>query len=986
MLAISRDDPTMRDAAQSIVVGWILGSAVSVVSQQAVDRGRRASVVAMATAHARRAHAALELRRLKAVEAIGRGLSEHGPTDRTLDAAMRLLHDEFGYSHPSIYLGDDELIRLGAELGDTVPLGEFPRGRGVIGRVMATRRAELITDVTADPDYVEASPEVRSEIAVPLLAGPRLLGVLNVENRGALADDDLASVSIIADRFAAAIALADRRAVLRTVLEASPFPMVNYDHAMRITYWNAAAADAFGWTADEVLGRPAPHHAPDDPIALDIDRRVAAGGRVSGLEADRWHRDGHAVPVRIFAAPSGDRPPYGTIAVYQDMTAERAASAALVESEARFEAVASALREGVIVEDVSQAILWANQAAAHLLGQDMDQLLGRAPWDPGWHTIHEDGSPFTPDAYPGNEAIRTGEPVRGAPLGVVHADGHTTWLEGVAVPLRRSPDEPPYAVVTSMNDITERKRHEDELRIAERRVRSVLEQAASPIVGVATDGRITFVNDRVTTLFDYLPDELIGRPIEILVPDSLAAIHVVHRERYLERATPRPMGIGLELQARRRDGTLVPVEIAINPVETPDGLEIYATLVDTTERRRIEAELLQAAKMDSIGRLAGGIAHDFNNLLTAIIGYGRIATEDLPPDSAARADVEQMLQAADRAADLTRQLLGFARKTVLAPATHDLNGIVTALEPFLRRLLGEQIALVTHLGTGTGHIRVDRSQIDQILVNLAVNARDAMPAGGTLVVETSAIDGEDVDAALGLTGDRLALLTVGDSGVGMSAEVLARVFEPFYTTKPFGEGTGLGLATTWGIVRQSGGAITVDSEPGAGSTFRIYFPQVPAADAPAAVARGARPEIGAPDGLRTVLVVEDEESVRVLVARMLERLGYRVLQAPNGAAAMSLVGTRLHELDLLLSDVVMPGMRGPELAAALRSLRPELPVVFMSGYADPRDAGGAIPDDAPLLPKPFTLEDLGAAIGPLLGGTADGIAAGPRVDAEGTRR
>ena len=603
---------------------------------------------------------------------------------------------------------------------------------------------------------------------------------------------------------------------------------------------------------------------------------------------------------------------------------------------------------------------YLNPAARRILGQREEQLEGRAPFDAGWAAIHEDGRLFTPDEFPASLVLASGEPASGVTLGIRHPDGRLTWAEASAVPLRRAPDEPPYAIVTWLTDITERKRHEDALRLAEGRVRSVLEQASNPIVGVDRDGLITFANARVTDLLGYAPRELVGEPVELLVPDAHAALHPGHRERYLEHPSPRPMGIGRELEARHRDGSVVPVEIAINPVETPTGLEVYATIVDTTERRRIEAELLQAAKMDSIGRLAGGIAHDFNNLLTAIIGYGRIATDELDPGAPAREDVDHMLRAAERAAELTRQLLGFARKAELDPATHDLNTIVADLEPLLRRLLGERIALVTNLGPVTGHIRVDRSHVDQVLINLAANARDAMPDGGTLVLETMALDGDDVDGMLGLAGDRIAVLTVSDTGVGMSEAVRARVFEPFYTTKPFGEGTGLGLATTYGIVRQSGGAITVDSAPGAGTTFRIFFPQVAAAAAPEAPEAPA--PVAGPSAQHTVLVVEDEESVRALAARMLERLGCRVLQAPNGAAAISLVGTRLDEVDVLLTDVVMPGMRGPELAEALRMVRPDLPVVFMSGYAS-GDVGGAVPAVTPLLGKPFTLEELERALG-----------------------
>ena len=954
----------MNEAAGTVVVAWLLGCVISTVTQQVLEGDRRAALAAARTAHARRARATQALRQLRAVESIGRLLSDQGPTADALNAAMRVLRDEFGYSYPSIYLGDDQVIRLGAELGYRTPIPEFRRDRGVLGRVMRTRVAELIPDVTTDPAYLSAADEVRSEVCVPLLAGDRFVGVLNVESRFRLAADDLASLSIVADRFAAAISLAERREALQAVLDASPLAISATDQRGIVTYWNRAATELFGFAVDEVVSR-LPPHVPGGDGPSELRRRVSQGERFDGVEGERLHRDGRLIPVRMFAAPFGDRAPFGAIVIHEDLSAERAASAALTESEARFETVVGALQEGVAVQDMAMNIVWSNEATQWLLGLTPDELAGTAPWPASWRVIHEDGSPLEAADLPGAVAARTGEPVLGETLGLHRPDGSFAWLETQAVPLRRVPDEPPYAVVTSFTDVTERKRHADELRRAERQVSAVLEQAPSPMIGVDTAGRITFANQRAGEVFGYEAGELVGRPIEMLVPEGLEEAHTRLREEYMEHPAPRPMGIGMELRARRRDGTTLPVEVAINPVETPDGREVYATVVDISERTRIEAELLQAAKMDSVGRLAGGIAHDFNNLLTAIIGYGQIATTEIPPTMSARADVEEMVKAAERAAGLTRQLLGFARKTVLAPASHDLNTILDGLEPFLRRLIGEPVALVTNLDRGIGHIRVDRAQVDQILVNLAVNARDAMPDGGTLVVETSSLGADDVDSVLGVRGDRIVMLSFSDTGVGMSEEVRLHAFEPFYTTKPFGEGTGLGLATTYGIVHQSGGAITIDSAPGAGTTFRIYFPEVLASEAPIPAAPRSVP---AADARHTILVVEDEESVRTLVVRMLERAGFRVLQAPNGAAALSLVGTRLREIDLLLSDVVMPGMRGPELYEVLRTARPDLRAVFMSGY--PAEDGARVRGAAPILAKPFSTEDLVAAI-------VDGLAADP---------
>jgi PAS domain S-box-containing protein len=941
------------------LVAWMTGAVFSLLAQQALERGRITIFQSARRAHAARGAAATTLRQLQAVEAIGRSLSERGPTRETLAAAMQMLVDSFGYVHPSIYLGDDQVIHLGAQMGYDGLMTKVEREAGIIGRVMRTHQPVLLADVTTDPDYRRIDPHDRSEICVPLLAGDRLLGVLNVESAYELGPDDLARASIIADRLAAALDLAERRDTLERFLEASPLAIAAFAADGTVVYWNRAASELYGWSAEEVIGGVNPVSDGSDPIGRTLIEEVTNGRAVSGIDALRRHRDGHQIPVRIHAAPIGERPPYGMIGVYQDLTAERAASEALSESEARFGTIVGALREGVIVQDVDLNVLWTNPAVERLLGMTAERFTGRETWADGWHVVGDSSDPIERRSLPGVHAVRTGQPVLGVTLGVRSPEGTTRWLEADAVLLRRASDEGPYAVVTSLSDVTDRKHHEDELAAAELQVRSVLEQAANPIVGVGMDGRITFANRRTEEVFGWPAGELVGQPVEVLVPDDVAGNHAQLREAFLVRPTPRRMGLGLDLIARRRDGTTLPVEISISPVETPVGRQVFATIVDATERRRIDAELLQAAKLESIGRLAGGIAHDFNNLLTAIIGYGEIAMADLPADGPVRGEVGEMVKAAERASDLTRQLLGFARKTMVVPATHELNAIIIDLAPFLGRLLGERIALVTNLDPSTGHVRVDRSQVDQVLVNLAVNARDAMPDGGTLLIETTSLGADDVDAVLGVTGDPIAVLTVSDTGLGMSEETRARIFEPFFTTKPFGEGTGLGLATTYGIVHSVGGAITVDSAIGAGTTFRIYLPE--SAPAPVAEQPGdpAVPEAGT---ARTILVVEDEESVRSLATRILERAGYHVLQAPNGAAAVSLVGTRLAEVDVLLSDIVMPGMRGPELYEVLRAARPGLPAVFMSGYAAGEAGATLVPDGCTLLAKPFTTEALLAAV------------------------
>jgi signal transduction histidine kinase len=372
--------------------------------------------------------------------------------------------------------------------------------------------------------------------------------------------------------------------------------------------------------------------------------------------------------------------------------------------------------------------------------------------------------------------------------------------------------------------------------------------------------------------------------------------------------------------------------------------------------RSLEAQLNLSQRMEAVGQLAGGIAHDFNNILTAISGYADLLLADIPEGDHRRKDVEEIHQAAQRAASLTQQLLAFSRRQVMQPKIIDLNTLVAEIEKMLRRLIGEDILFATVLHPRLGNVRADPGQLEQVIVNLAVNARDAMPQGGRLTIETRNVELDETYAAdhPGVTPGRYVLLAVSDTGMGMSEETRAHIFEPFFTTKARGKGTGLGLATVYGIVQQTGGHIWAYSEQGRGTTMRVYLPRV---DQPAQPIE--RPEEAAPEDLRgneTILLVEDETAVRAVTRQLLERSGYRVLEASDGPAALALVekaGPRL-QVDLLLTDVIMPGMSGRELADQLSAQRPQLRVLYMSGYTD--DAvvrHGMLDPDLSYLEKPF---------------------------------
>jgi PAS domain S-box-containing protein len=369
---------------------------------------------------------------------------------------------------------------------------------------------------------------------------------------------------------------------------------------------------------------------------------------------------------------------------------------------------------------------------------------------------------------------------------------------------------------------------------------AVLDASPNAVIAIDAQGWIRYANPQVEATFGYTGAELIGEPVERLLPDRLAVRHGAHREGFIDHPVARPMGIGLDLAGRRKDGSEVPIEISLALVETAGGLQVFATIVDITARKAAESELLQAQKLESIGRLAGGIAHDFNNMLFTIQGYAELLTADLAPAARGGFDADRALlsvnaiiQAAELATRLTAQLLAFGRQRVVTPKVLDLNLAVTAVEPMVRPLIGEGVRLILKLDPTVGHVRADAGQLDQILVNLVVNARDAMPDGGSVTIETTdaavdeprMVDRRAVER-LEIEPGPYVLLAVTDTGAGIDLATRKHIFEPFFTTKDRGKGTGLGLATTYGILRQAGGHIRLDSEPGRGSTFKLYFPRV----------------------------------------------------------------------------------------------------------------------------------------------------------------
>jgi len=546
----------------------------------------------------------------------------------------------------------------------------------------------------------------------------------------------------------------------------------------------------------------------------------------------------------------------------------------------------------------------------------------------------------------------------------LRGDGHTFAIELRFTPVEFAGRSGTQAI---LRDITGRKRMEAEIRESEERYRLLFERNLAGVYRSTPDGRLLECNRAYARMMGY------GSPAEAMAQPG-SAFHPTPegRERFLEQIRHEGSLVNFERAARRKDGSLVWVveNVSLLPAGEEGGEILLGTVVDLTERRRLEEQLLQSQKMEAVGRLAGGIAHDFNNLLTAVSGYSELLLRELSEEDPRRECAEEIRKAGSRAAALTQQLLAFSRRQVLAPRVIDLNAVISGMERMLRRVIGEDVELIAALQPDLWRAKADPGQIEQAILNLVVNARDAMPRGGKLTVETANVELDEKFAGryATVTPGPHVMLAVSDTGIGMDAELQARLFEPFFTTKEHGKGTGLGLSTTYGIVKQSGGSIWVYSEPGHGTTFKIYLPRCEEpleALPPAPDTREAEP------GTETVLVVEDEPEVRRLVERLLRGKGYRVLSAGSPTEAVALAKAHDAAIDLLLTDVIMPGMNGRELARLLAPARPAMRVLYMSGYADAAmNQHGILPPGTAFVSKPFTPDALARKVREVLDGRA----------------
>ncbi|MEU7901419.1 PAS domain S-box protein [Actinoplanes sp. NPDC049118] len=718
-----------------------------------------------------------------------------------------------------------------------------------------------------------------------------------------------------------------------------------------------------------------PGHNVDD-LVPDETRPIHPGYRAGYLASEHpplrrlplrgRRQDGSVFPVEVslaaVSAPDGDT--YVT-AVLRDDSAHREAE----ETRALLASIVQSSHDAIVTTDLAGVVLTWNPGAEHLYGHTAAEMLGHPidPIIPPERSIDEEEV---------RDLVRIGGRMDRYRTHRLHADGSTIAVSLLVSPLQDR-DGTIVGMTTTARDVSDRER-------AEARVQAVLDAAPDALLGVDDAGYIVLVNAEAERMFDLPRHDLTHMAVHRLLPDGLPAASAVLRTGgdstplNTERLTDHTATPGWATRtARRRDGSQLPVDISCSALDTDSGLIVVAAVRDVSERlaaqieqeslreeaeqQKTEARNQRTQRLESLGQLAGGIAHDFNNLLAVILNYASFIIEDGRHTTFAK-DAEQIARAARRGSELTHQLLSFARREVIRPRALDVNTVVSEVHQMLQRSIGEHIALSTSTAADLPAVMADPGQLEQVLVNLAVNARDAMPAGGELTIDTAAVDVDDEHAArrAGLAAGGYVRIRVSDTGTGMPRDVIDKAFDPFFTTKPSGQGTGLGLATVYGIITQAGGTVQIYSEPGLGTTITVLLPVT---DAVVRETETHEPAGDLQGHGATVLVVEDETALREVTQRILLRAGYTVLTAPNGSEALKIAGDHPDPIDVLLTDVIMPGMLGKDIAAAIVSARPETRVLFMSGYAQPvLTTHGTLPPDVHLLEKPFTGAELVTAL------------------------
>jgi two-component system cell cycle sensor histidine kinase/response regulator CckA len=718
-------------------------------------------------------------------------------------------------------------------------------------------------------------------------------------------------------------------------------------------YANPAAVRMFGYTENELrtMGVADIHPAESLPAVLAGFESRVRGGPL-GIDMPCLRKDGTVVYTDINATPITLDGRAMAAGFFREVTERREAKRALEASETRYRRLFEAAKDGILILDAATGrIVDVNPFMMELTGYSRGDFLEQNLWEIGpFKDIAASRASFAELQAQGY--VRYDDlPLATRAGGKIDVE----FVSNVYVVGDRK------VIQCNVRDVTARKNAETERQ----RLATAIEQAAEAIVITDARGAIVYVNPAFETVSGYSRTEALGlNPSMLKSGKQDDAFYGTLWATISSGNTWRG-----RLVNRRKDGTLFTEEATISPVRDATGATTSYVAVkrDVTANLALEAQYLQAQKMEAVGCLAGGVAHDFNNILSVIMSYAEFLSGEV--SGPAHADVEEIRTAAARAAGLTRQLLAFSRQLVLEPRVLDLNQTIAPLEKMIRRLLGADVKLTTLPESGLWNVKADPGKIEQILMNLAVNARDAMPQGGQLTIQTRNVElDDDYARAHDVPAGSYVMVAVTDTGVGMDAEIKARLFEPFFTTKERGKGTGLGLATVFGIVKQTGGHIWVYSEPGEGATFKVYFPRVVGA---AQVRPSERPLQEAVRGSETILLVEDDDQVRTVAGGILRRNGYVVLDASNGGEALLVCEQHGAKIDLLLTDVVMPRMSGRQLAQRLAALRPLMKVLFMSGYTD--DAilqHGVLDSGVAYLEKPLTPTSLARKVREVLGGAS----------------
>jgi PAS domain S-box-containing protein len=857
-------------------------------------------------------------------------------------------------------------IELGADGG--------PRAAGPTASALREGVHAVCNDIEHDPRMAPWRDDAlalgyRASAAFPLTVRGETLGAFNLY-AGEPDFFDAGELRLL-DELATDLSFAmevdqleETRLRLATAIEQSPVAVTVTNGDGRIEYVNPAFTQITGYTPQEALGgnpRMLKSGRQEPALYQDLWATIRAGRSWRGELVNR-RKDGTFYTQELTIAPVRDAAQNVThfIAFSQDVSRRKQVERELQGAEARYRGLFEQSPDGVLLIDAATgAVIEANEAAHAQLGYSREEFAGLRISD-----YEASESPASTRAHMrkvlavGSDDFETLHRTKQGEIRNVHV-----WTRRVELGERA-------AFHCIFEDITERKRAEASLRASEERYRTLFDRNLAGVYRSSLDGRLLECNESFARIFGFASrQDALGESATALYPRP------ADRAAFVEKLQASGLLVNHESEGRRRDGSPVwMLENAhlVEGGEASGGKVIEGTVLDVTDRKTMEGELRQAQKIEAIGQLAGGVAHDFNNILGVILGYGELAQAELAPESPVRALVTEMVGAAQRAAALTRQLQAFSRKQVLQPRPLDLNALVSEMHKMLDRVIGADVELIVRPAPDLGTVRADPGQIEQILLNLAVNARDAMPEGGTLTIETAnfVFEPEYAEVRPPAAPGRYVMLAVSDDGVGMDAETRARIFDPFFTTKPAGQGTGLGLATVHGIVKQSEGYIWVYSEPGRGTTFKVYLPRV---DEPAeALAPSGPPKI-APGGRETILLVEDNPALRELVRRRLEASGYTVLLAADGEEALALAEAHARPIDLLLTDVVMPKLGGVELARRLASRQAGLRVIYMSGYSDGAvGRHGVLEKGVLLLEKPFSGERLATVVREALDRTGAG--------------